>query len=614
MTLPVTVHFHEGETPLSLTSRLAAANGYSSLANFLDYTDINAKMIESGESNAIASLSHWSGIAVDSLQRFAISSGETRATWKIGSAEFSKDMRRGNRHRFCAHCVLEDLEQEGGRAVARPWVRSWWMVRAILSCERHNIALIEVDVEDIGDRNDFVQFVADNVDRFRDLATKPKIALSTRVDTYLRDRVMGIAGPSFVDGLAAYVVVELSSYAGWFIEKHNVEGPWATADDCRDTREKGFMALNAGRDEFEEMYVRVIRREHPTRGDIKLFLGRILSWLRRNADKPSHSDVVDLFQNIVVRHIPIGPGDVFIREVQVRHLHSITSASAEFALLPKRVRDLIIAAGLAEASGLADPQFRFDAELARPILEAASATLTSREVAEILGTTADHVRGIMDAGLLPRVENNTSTRVYSRVRKGDLDEFQARLLAQANASDLTGQLKSVGDVCRHCMCSLDVLVRLILEGKFRTVSILGNDGILSDLHLDPYEVAKFLQSQKEMELTQDPENVLTIKEAERLLGTATITVHALVEQGLLKFVTRRNLRTGGQYQGFERSEVEAFKETYVSLSALAKAWRTSRVMAKVRLDELGIFPIFEPEGFVARIYEKTKIKASGFPV
>ncbi len=453
MTLPITVDFHDGETPLSLVSRLAAANGYSSLTDFLGFTEINAKLISDGEPAAMAILSGWSGIAAERLRRFAISPGDTRATWKMGSAEFSKDMRPGNRHRFCAHCILEDIAQEDGRPIARPWGARLVAGTVDRVLDRHGIALSEVDAEDVGDRNDFARFVADNIDRVRDWRRFRGVRKSPRLETYLRQRIMEDAGDSFADGLAAYVVVELSNYVGWFIEKHEVQGAWDAADHVGETREKGFMALSAGKDALLDLYVGAINREHPTMRDIELFLGRVILWMRRNADKPTHSDVIDLFVDMVVRHVPIGPGEKFIRDVKVRHLHSATSASAEYKLLPKRVRDLVIAAGLAEPSDLSDPQFRFDAELARPVLEEAMETLTSSEVAEILGTHIDRVRGIMDADLFREQKMAQPTCEFTLgSEKRDLAQFQQKLFEGARPLEEDGDVLPI-KVCAAFACA-----------------------------------------------------------------------------------------------------------------------------------------------------------------
>lgn len=614
MTLPVTVHFHDGETPLSLASRLAAANGYTSLEAFLSFTEINAKMISAGDPAAMTILSGWSGIGEERLRRFSISPGETRATWKLGSAEFSKDMRPGNRHRFCAHCIVDDLEREDGRPIARPWMRSWWLPRAIMSCQQHGVSLTEIDGEDVVDRNDFARFVADNIDRVRELAALPENSKSPPLDAYLRQRITGDVGDSFADGLAAYVVVELSAYAGWFIEKHEVPGSWDAADHTDETREKGFMALSAGRDAFVNLYVGAINRKQPTMRDIELFLGRILPWLRRNEDKPSHSAVVDLFVDMVVRHVPIGPGEKFIREVNVRHLHSVTSASAEYKLLPKRVRDLVIAAGLAKPSDLSDPQFRFDAELARPVLEEALDTLTSSEVAEIMGTHIDRIRGIMDAGLIPRAENGPAdVRVYSRIRKKDLAEFQQKLFDGAKPFKEAADVLPIKDVCRVCMCTMEVLIQMILDGEIESIARSGSEQTFLSLYLNAVEVGRILANRRRGENSRH-DDLLTIRQAERALGTTTYTIRALFDHGLLKYEDRQNLRSGHVSVGVSRSEIDKFSKRYASLSQIARASKRDRASMKVRLEDLGIHPVFEPEGFIARFYERTKIKAAGLPI
>lgn len=105
MTLPVTVDFHSDETRMSLLSRLAIANGYSSVREFLDFTDTNAHAVRSGSPEAISTLAEWSGVEPHVLQSYNITT-ERHSTWRLGAASMSRDMRIGRSHRYCPKCVL----------------------------------------------------------------------------------------------------------------------------------------------------------------------------------------------------------------------------------------------------------------------------------------------------------------------------------------------------------------------------------------------------------------------------------------------------------------------------------------------------------------------------
>ncbi len=84
-----------------------------------------------------------------------------------------------------------------------------------------------------------------------------------------------------------------------------------------------------------------------------------------------------------------------------------------------------------------DPGFRdglvaastyFDAVKFSPILLAATETLTSTEVAKVLGLREERVRDLLDAEILPQVEKRCDDlRNYSRIRKCDLDDLTTRL-------------------------------------------------------------------------------------------------------------------------------------------------------------------------------------------
>ena len=125
MVLPVTLPHHDDEAAIDLVARLAAANGYPSLREFLAHTDTTATAIVHGEKDALSLVSAWSGVSVSTLGKLSASAAGAGGTWQMGCATFSKDMRSGRVQRFCAHCVLEDRERETGRLGARAYRRAW---------------------------------------------------------------------------------------------------------------------------------------------------------------------------------------------------------------------------------------------------------------------------------------------------------------------------------------------------------------------------------------------------------------------------------------------------------------------------------------------------------
>ncbi len=109
MVLPVTLLHHDDEAAIDLVARLATANGYPSLREFLAHTDTTANAIVHGETDALSLVSEWSGVPVTTLGKLATRTSGAGGTWHMGCATLSKDMRPGRRQ-----------TEKGRRAVWRP--------------------------------------------------------------------------------------------------------------------------------------------------------------------------------------------------------------------------------------------------------------------------------------------------------------------------------------------------------------------------------------------------------------------------------------------------------------------------------------------------------------
>ena len=103
---------------------------------------------------------------------------------------------------------------------------------------------------------------------------------------------------------------------------------------------------------------------------------------------------------------------------------------------------------------------------------------------------------------------------------------------------------------------------------------------------------------------------MRLKEAELALGTTTITVADLIKRGYLRQRTIRR-ETGQDVKFVERQSLAEFQDVYISLTEIAKSRQGYRAAIKAELDQAGISPIFEPEGFIARFYRRSEITRIG---
>lgn len=62
----------------------------------------------------------------------------------------------------------------------------------------------------------------------------------------------------------------------------------------------------------------------------------------------------------------------------------------------------------------------------------------------------------------------------------------------------------------------------------------------------------------------------------------------------------------------ERQPLAEFQAAYASLTEIAKSRQGYRAAIKAELDQAGISPIFEPEGFIARFYRRSDLVLGGY--
>ncbi len=599
MVLPVTLAHHEDEAAIDLVARLAAANGYPSLREFLAHTDTTANAIVHGETDALSLVSEWSGVPVTTLGKLATRTSGAGGTWQMGCATLSKDMRPGQRHRFCAQCVLEDREREAGRLASRAYRRAWWAIRGIEGCQVHGCQLTEVAVDAASDVHDFTRFVNANLGLIEEAAAAPVPSRQPRLDTYLRDSVFQDGGDGFLDRLDAHVAAEFSRYLGDFLVLHDVR---AWMHEETDLREWGFSLAVNGEEEVRRVVAEVVDRKRPTTQYVESVIGPMVNWFRRNAAKEAYGPVIDLMQDILERNMPFGEGQIILKPVRTRHLYCVNSAHADYGVNKDRIRALMKANDPHFRHGLPDSRTYFDAVALRPILEAANDTLTSKEAGAALGLREERLYDVLNAGILEQVETRSDDeRAYTRIRKSAVEELTHRLTVKMTEVASDEGYMSLSKAARSWHRPFHTLVAMILEGSLEAFIVAGRTPILQRAR-----VASDALKLESGPLAGGDDQLMRLKEAERALGTATFTVADLIKRGYLRQRTLRR-ENGREVKFIERQSLADFQAAYVSLTEIAKTRKGHRAAIKAELDRAGISPIFEPEGFIARFYRRSEL-------
>jgi hypothetical protein len=606
MVLPVTLVHHDLEAPIDFVARLAAANGFSSLRDFLAHSEIGTRGIIAGDGDALAVVAEWSGVPAARLARWAVAGNGPGGTWRMGYAILSKDMRPGRTMRFCAKCVLDDREREPGRLVTRAYRRAWWNVRGIESCRVHSCTMTEVAVDQGIDIHDFPRFVHTNLAMIEVAASTDKPGKQPDLDRFLVDQVMGIEQDCFLDSLDAHVVAEFSRYLGDLLEMHGMK---EREDGDADLRELGFRLAVQGENEIRRVLAAVIDCKRPKAGFVEPCLGPMVKWFRRNLDKPAYQSLINLIQDIVEHNMPFGVGQVVLTPVTERHVYCVNSAHADFGMSKERIRALMKMNDPNFRDGLSDASTYFDAATLRPILREAAETLTSKEAGSLLGIAEDKLNGLVKHGVLAQVETKAGDeRPYTRIRKEAVDDLIRRLSDKMTPVCESEGMMSLSDAARAMRRQFRQLVVMILDGRVEAFIVPGGEPVFHRARLKSGALNIDVSP-----MAGGDEDLMRIKEAELALGTTTGTINDLIARGYL-LVQNVRRETGHSVKFIERQSLAEFDADHISLSAIAKLRQGYRAYIKLELEALGIEPIFEPQGFNARFYLKSDLVRAEFQV
>ncbi|MGV2049324.1 TniQ family protein [Agrobacterium sp. 22-209-1] len=602
MKLPVNVTFHpDSETPLSLASRLARAMGCSSVAGLIGHSMVQA--VARGDEDAIRMLSSWSGVSVDQLRRFAVPTSEEAGEWRLGDAVFRKEMRVAGRFRFCPRCLVEDMDKGRGRPQSRPFERASWMTRAIMACTHHRELLVEAG--DNAPANDVALFAAEGW-HLECQPSAPADEAELEVDAYIEGRIAGNRTQSFIDRQEVHVLLMLFQFLGWLL--HNRLPSFIVGGKAASTiggRAAGFLVAREGRAMVERVVTQAIDLHRPAANTITEFFGSMVRHLRRNATVPAYAEIVGLFQDLVERHVPVGPGDRFVLPVQRRHLHSVRSAAVDYALDRKRVRKLLEEQGLIIHSKLSDRRVYFSVADADEILGDTADNLTTVEVAALLGTHENRVRDFIERGVLvPSERGVKGERPFYRVSKAALDGFRSRLFERTNLVGEGHGLVPLTTACQRKSLTQADLLEMIVEGKLTRVARADDSMTVRSLLVDLRELPVSAEGNHGEDDYGNGGVYLNMTEVKNALATTDATVAALVKHRVLPVEVRTNPRTRRPQSFIHRDTVDAFLENHRSLHRVASGWRRNIAWMKDELDQNGMKPIFETSGKIARYYRK----------
>lgn len=601
------------ETPSDYASRLSVRAWRNSLHEFCLDFDIDATLLVNGDPTCVRRLADLTGQDPEAFMSASFMRFSDRRRYRHRGEVLVQHCLSRDRVRACPVCVAEDLETGDMRVEARPYRRSIWIVEAVRTCPVHDIELIDLGTGTTALRTHDIQHVLSGA--IPDLPRHAQLAVRRSLTAFehyaLRRLGAEQASPaptaSWLDALELHAALRLCQVVGAVKRT----GPRVVLDelnnaDRRDAEAEGFEVLRRGESGVREFLDGLQSAFHAKRHDWgpREMYGRLYEWLAHENDDEAYEPMRDVIWRHVVETLPVGPGDVlFGKEIPVRRVHSIRSASCEFALHPKRTRKVLQQEGIIgpESAPLADERVTFGAERGGQFLTELAGSMSLVQLGKYIGAPRPHDRLLVEAGFLkPWIPGGTEVLKNHAFRKADADAFLAALLADAQPNqEGWPDLFDIPSAAKRACAKAEQIVELLLGRKLTRVGRNENaKGYLSVL-VDPQEVRAFV--------TGEDHGGVTLRQMEKELRTTTRVVTGLIENGLIVAERVPNPVNKCPQTIVRPGELERFRSSYVSLQELARERGEHFRHTMKYLSTLAVRPVLDPASLGVSLYRRSDL-------
>jgi hypothetical protein len=564
------------------------------------------KDIQVGRVETISRLAELGGTEPSLLLTSALRTDGTRLI--CGSNQIDLAARRHMHQLFaCPACLAEDRASAPEAGDAAPAGRTAWMLKAITTCQKHGIALVQLAPPASSEPSRLYDFAR----RVQSLSLKPEDHRSrpaSSLERYLYARLDGKPTQLHpqIDGMPFYAVAHASYVVGAFCRL----GPKARLKSLSEQQSWecsaiGFDSLAAGPEVLQATLLENMNRwpKAKNAGSAVAFFGSLYSWLAYHQSDPAYEFLRKMVRELVFSNHPLGANSlIYGFGPDANRLSSVRIASEEIKMHPKRLKRLLIAASILdqEAAPLSAHQAAFPADAkAAEVLQRIKRCIPKWAAAAYINATPLQFDLMHKAGMIEAFINSGGQIKDYGFDTRDLDAFLERLMADIQDEILPEglQLLQIQPASNRAKCTVLMIVRLILERKLsRLYRQPGAKGFMSIL-VDLEEVRSAVD--------WPTRPGLSIAEVVKQTRWSRPVVTALIDHGLLPARTINNPHTNMPQTIIELSDLEAFDREFVALSALAREQHQLGTIIKARLMQLGVNPAFDAKGVGATFYRKS---------
>lgn len=490
MRLQNTVALHADETAASFASRLAAANGIPTIADLLMDAELSMAEFLKGDSKTFDTLAALGGVALDDLIRHAfIPTGIS--TYRCMGHEFGmRNLLRG-RSRICPACFREDTgPQMTPDTALDAYGRILWTLSSARVCPVHKLSLISAPEDTV--QHEFFDTWSLWLPEICEGSLNQHVADGGLYEEHVARRLAG----DIPDGWASRFPIDALGATCEMLGVSQTHGKNATLGGVSDAElavatSVGFRLLDSGPTELVAYFENLRRTPGQPQDRPQARYGRIYDWLKRGSGcGPDLEPLRAILRQHIIENWPLGAGEQALdHTLPERRLHSLRTAAKTHDLHPKRLRRILIDAGIITETELPDFEVIFDAIEAQEILEQASGSVAFASAQKRLGMTRSQMETLIRADILKPGEGGDQAR--PRFTEATIQHW-LEFFMSFPPSQKWESLIGIADAARKHKSSTDRVLSLILNGSFTKVhSVVGSAGF-SAVVIDKAEAAGLL--------------------------------------------------------------------------------------------------------------------------
>ena len=591
------------ESVTSYAARVTALHHGGSVRTFLRCFDIAYKPIVAGDPAALSAFADLTGMPADDLKHAALTVQGHISRFRGEIVQ--RTMLRHSRSHFCPRCLVADIATSRLPPPAAVYGRTIWQFSPIRSCLHHHVMLEPIREAEHGDKvHDFARTVASSLLNLELRAASMQAVSPSAAEAYLVARFSDTPIPSpLLDAMPWYAAARTCEAVG-IVALH---GPGAGRRGLseairRGAADHGFGIVHGGeaqvRDFLDDLRG---RRTSPRSGrdGARALYGVLHDVLTYERPDPAYAPLRRLVYEHALQNVPVGPGDTLVGlPVTRRHVHSITTASIETRQHPKRLRKILIAEGIIPADApCKDSETLFDAILAAPYLRQIAKGVRLRGVTAHLRTRYAHTLTLTRAGFIKPFVTHAVERQGQRATYAvaDLNDFLSCLARRAVVHPNPKlPVMDIPKAAKRAYCTMPDVLHMILDG---TLGWVGLDPEVPGFH------GIIVDADEVLERVRGPDlDGLTANDLRKRLGIHQRAVTGLIANGYLAREKWINPVSRCPVFIVRSKTVDTFEREYVSLSELARHYKTNAYKLKIDLDRRGKRPAISNDRVGATFY------------